>query len=397
MDADPQPEDSAPFPWDRADFHGVQPWGGEFGFYENQGRGRERRLVPKACDREELIARCGELMAPPVNFVWTPESPFVQNIRDVAFLAPAFMIRRRHEAKSGLKRSLIHVIVWPALLWHSARVEDFEPGDLEMAMFCMALIFGVIPLVRNILILLTARRWTADRVRESGRAVRFQEWINRGRAPTTQVLCVVLLVLGFTQWAAAPKIDDSIEAAGLVKQAVRDGEYWRLLTGALLHGGWTHLLVNTIALFALGRLVERLAGSKLLTWILLCSGVVGSACSQIFLPNIPSVGFSGAILGLLGFLVAVGRRKLDVIPAGFRKLLTFDVFFITALGLALHQLVDNGAHIGGVVTGWLLGLILVRGPAASIPLEPGRLVGALGWVSYRVLLVFAGLALWKIC
>lgn len=354
-------------------------------------------MVPQACEREELIARCADLKASPVNFVWTPESPFIQNIREVAFLAPAFMARRKREAKTGLKRSLIHVALWPALLWHASGAEDFEPGDLEMGMFCMALIFGVIPFVRSLLILLTARRWDAARVRESGRTARFQEWVNRDRAPTTLVLCVVLLALGGMQWATAPVIDASIRDAGLVKQAVRDGEYWRLLTGTLLHGGWTHLLVNTIALFALGRLTERLAGERLMALALLCSAMVGSFCSQIFLPEVASVGFSGAILGLLGFLVAIGRRKLDMMPCGFRRLLTFDVVFITALGAALYQLVDNGAHLGGLVTGWLLGFALVRGPVKTIPVEPGRFVGALGWISYRVLLAFAGLALWKIC
>ena len=354
-------------------------------------------MVPQACEREGLIARCADLKASPVNFVWTPESPFIQNIREVAFLAPAFMARRKREAKTGLKRSLIHVALWPALLWHASGAEDFEPGDLEMGMFCMALIFGVIPFVRNLLILLTARRWDAARVRESGRTARFQEWVNRDRAPTTLVLCVVLLALGGMQWATAPVIDASIRDAGLVKQAVRDGEYWRLLTGTLLHGGWTHLLVNTIALFALGRLTERLAGERLMALALLCSAMVGSFCSQIFLPEVTSVGFSGAILGLLGFLVAIGRRKLDMMPCGFRRLLTFDVVFITALGAALYQLVDNGAHLGGLVTGWLLGFALVRGAVKTIPVEPGRFVGALGWISYRVLLAFAGLALWKIC
>ncbi len=394
---DPQPEDSETFPWDRADFLGGKPWLGDYGFFERRGKGRQRRLVPVACDREELLARCSDLQAPAVNFVWTAESPYVQNIRDVGFLAEAFLARRRREAKSGLKRALIHVVLWPGLLWQSSRAEDFEPGDLEMGMFCMALIFGVIPSIRGVLTLLTARRWDAARVRESGRTTRFQEWINRDRAPTTWALCIVMLVIGGMQWATAPLLDASIRDAGLVKQAVRDGEYWRLLTGTLLHGGWTHLLVNTVALFALGRLTERLAGEKLLALVLLASAVVGSVCSQVLLPDVASVGFSGAILGLLGFLAAIGRRRLGIMPTGFHRLLTFDVAFILALGAVLHRLVDNGAHVGGIVTGWLLGLLLVRGPVGGIPLRPGRAVAALGRVSYRVLLAFAGLALWKIC
>jgi len=397
MDADPPPEvPRARFPWQRADFHGVKPWSEEYGYYEIVGRGRKRRTLPQACGREELIERCSDLKAAPVNYVWTAESPFIQNIREVPFLHEAFRARRSQTAKAGIKRSLFHLLVWPFLFWRNTTEEDFSPGELEMALFCLTLIFGVIPFIRNLGVLLTARSWTPAKTVASAEATRFQEWLSHDRAPKTFTLCVALLVIGFVQWSLTSSLGASIFDAGLVKQAVREGEYWRLLTGILLHGGPTHLLVNGIALLALGKMVERLAGPHVLGLTLFVAGLTGSLCSQVFLPEIPSVGFSGAILGLLGFLVALGKRKLGVIPRGFNRLLRFDTIFITALGLVLADVIDNGAHIGGLLSGWLLGLLVIPGKVESIPLRPGKVPAALGWVSYRILLVFAGLTLWKI-
>lgn len=368
----------------------------EYGYYETIGRGRKRRMVPQVCDREELIERCADLKASPINYVWTEGNPFIQNIREVAFLHDAFRSRRRQSAKSGIKRAVFHLIAWPLFLWQRTQEEGFSVGEYEMALFCITLIFGVIPFVRNLGTLATSRSRTPAKTLESAESTRFQEWLSHGSVPKTFTLCVTLLVIGIVQWFFVSSLNASIIDAGLVKQAVREGEYWRLLTGILLHGGPTHLLVNGIALLALGKMVERLAGPQILGLTLLFAGLIGSLCSQVFLPEVPSVGFSGAILGLLGFLVAMGRRKLGVIPKGFNRLLRFDTIFITVIGLSLASIIDNGAHIGGLVSGWLLGVLVIPSKVESIPIEPNKYTAGMGWVAYRILLVFAGLTLWKI-
>ncbi len=398
MHTDPQPDETGlELPWEQADFHGMKPEWAEWGFFETHGRGRLRRLRPRGCSQEELIARCEDLKASPIILVWTPDSPFIQNIREVPFLADAFVRRSRRSAWLGVKHAAIHLILWPALLWNALREEDAPFGDLELAMVCATLLFGIVPVVRGCATLV-ARAWrTTEGLRDAAATGRFIEWVNSSRAPATLTLCVMLLVVGCCQGFIAPSFDASIFQAGLLKENVRQGEHWRLLTGTLLHGGWAHLLMNTMALLALGRIVERIAGERTLSAILLPAALAGSLASQIFLPEIPSVGFSGAILGLLGFLLPLSRKKSGLLPWGFGRLLRIDAVFIATAGLILIGVFDNAAHFGGFGMGWLIGLLFARRHNGEVPIEPGRLTGMIGWVGYRALLVFAGLAFWKIC
>lgn len=140
-------------------------------------------------------------------------------------------------------------------------------------------------------------------------------------------------------------------------------EPWRLISSMFLHGGLLHLAVNCYALYSLGRLVEQLYGSLRLWIIYMIAGMAGSFASAYFGgPYRISIGASGAIFGLLGAAVVVLLRLRGILPENWRKQAVINLVLVIGLNLYIgHTLpmVDNSAHLGGLLGGALMGLILV--------------------------------------
>ncbi len=139
--------------------------------------------------------------------------------------------------------------------------------------------------------------------------------------------------------------------------AIRDGQYYRLLTGIFLHGGIFHLLFNCYALYVIGSQVENYLSKFKFLVIYLVAGISGSLFSMIFGGNYASIGASGAIFGLMGALVYFGYHyrvylgnvvKSQIIPLIVLNLMLG--FFMTGI--------DNFAHIGGLIGGTLISIAL---------------------------------------
>jgi len=140
------------------------------------------------------------------------------------------------------------------------------------------------------------------------------------------------------------------------------GQYWRLITAMFLHFGIIHLLGNMWCLWSLGQLAEKLLGSISVLGLYLLTGIGASLLSLSWDPMRVGAGASGAIFGLAGALISVVYfGQLGLQPEGRRKLLGYVVrfaFINLLFGLKAH--VDNMAHLGGLVTGLLMGLFLAR-------------------------------------
>lgn len=127
---------------------------------------------------------------------------------------------------------------------------------------------------------------------------------------------------------------------------VAEGEWWRLITAGFLHAGLMHLLFNCLALYTLGTPFEALYGRTRYAILLLISLVAGSYASTTFnAENQVSVGASGAIFGLFGALLVVGRR----LGADTRSTLTL-LAINTAIAIAIPN-IDWRAHLGGLAGG----------------------------------------------
>jgi rhomboid protease GluP len=140
------------------------------------------------------------------------------------------------------------------------------------------------------------------------------------------------------------------------------GQYWRLITSMFLHFGIIHIFGNMWCLWSLGRLAEKLLGSLSVVGIYLMTGIGASLLSLSWDPMRVSAGASGAIFGIAGALISVLYfGKLGLQPEGVKKLLGYVVrFAFLNLVFGLQGHIDNMAHLGGLVTGLLIGVFLAR-------------------------------------
>jgi rhomboid protease GluP len=155
------------------------------------------------------------------------------------------------------------------------------------------------------------------------------------------------------------------------------GQYWRLLSSMFLHGGWAHVLLNSWALYQIGALFELWLGAGRLLGTYFATGIAASLTSVLWNwrtggnPEQLSVGASGAIFGLIGALIAfLARRRGRLNPAA-RSILSqllfwagINIFLLSNLGM-----IDNAAHIGGLVAGLGIGLLL-HDPEPLLPPQP---------------------------
>lgn len=138
-------------------------------------------------------------------------------------------------------------------------------------------------------------------------------------------------------------------------------EYYRLLTSVFLHFGIEHLLNNMVMLGAIGYHLEPEIGRIRFLLVYFLSGIGGNICSLLFNVSfgnaVVSAGASGAVFGLMGALLcAVIRNKGRIGRLNKRGVLVLVVLSLY-LGLTSSG-VDNAAHIGGLLCGFMLEAIL---------------------------------------
>ncbi len=202
----------------------------------------------------------------------------------------------------------------------------------------------------------------------------------RRRAPATSFLFAAIL-LGFAIEIVTGAWRDPVrlaELGAIVPEYIRDGEVWRLLTAMFLHGDGTvagdvlHLGMNLFALHQLGTLYEMMFGTRKFLIIYFVAGIIASITSFLHIEG-ASVGASGAIFGILGaFVFSVLRSPRWRHDRGARSLVGQCIFWIVAnivIGFRVPQ-IDNAAHIGGLVSGMLLGALLPHDPPP--PPSPSR-------------------------
>jgi rhomboid protease GluP len=144
------------------------------------------------------------------------------------------------------------------------------------------------------------------------------------------------------------------------------GEWYRLWSSNYLHAGIIHIAFNMWILVDAGRRIERMVGSFGFFVMYTVSGILGSVASIAVNPAVISVGASGAVFGVFGCLLAVIARQRNTLELSALKPIARNaavfIGFNVLFGLQMEG-IDLAAHIGGLVAGFLCGLIL------AIPLE----------------------------
>jgi membrane associated rhomboid family serine protease len=213
----------------------------------------------------------------------------------------------------------------------------------------------------------------------------------QGVAPVVPIYSIIFIISLIVVAAFQIRIDGkdyllfganvSGQIAGFIKSAFRHGEYWRILTGASVHGGLIHLASNCYAFYVLGKLFETLSNRAHLAIVFLLSAVGGGVLSLLIMPDLDSVGASGGIVGLLGYLAVYGYRRRKLLTSSFLKSMLFNIGFIALYGYALRSYIDNFGHLGGLLTGAIYGFIQIPRDVYKDPRKVSQTTETIGLVA----------------
>ncbi len=212
-------------------------------------------------------------------------------------------------------------------------------------------------------------------------------------APATYALvglnCLVFLVMtlrGASIWS--PTLDQLMYwGADNAGSVLIKGEWWRIVTAMFVHVGWIHLLVNMWCLWSLGLLAEPLMGSAGMLAVYILTGAAGNLLSTLYnwwmnyhgwmithsITVFPAgAGASGAVFGIAGALIILLKsQRLPIPPRELYKLhrsvilfatINLGIGFTISLGVVARHtgiLIDNSAHLGGVLCGLLFAAPMV--------------------------------------
>lgn len=204
-----------------------------------------------------------------------------------------------------------------------------------------------------------------------------------------------------------------LEAYGAkLNRLINEGHWWRFVTPMFLHVGLLHLLVNMYSLWIVGPYVEKLYGSAKFFVFWVVSGIAGNVASYLTVVgagthrsmlgrflfkthDFASAGASGALFGLVGVLFVFGIKYRHELPEGFKRAFGTGLLPMILLNLFIgyvgRGLIDNAAHLGGLVAGAALAVVVgYRRPGE-------RTTVAVTWQVFRTLaMAVVVISFWKI-
>jgi membrane associated rhomboid family serine protease len=220
---------------------------------------------------------------------------------------------------------------------------------------------------------------------QRGAARQFRRSRGGGHSNLTLAIIAVTSIVSLTAWAGLSfgrggSITDFgplYPVLALTKEGIAAGELWRLVTVTLVHSPdqlefFLHLGFNMYALYLVGPAVEAIYGWQRMLVMYVACAVTGSVASFVFSPPYPfAVGASGAIFGLFGVLLVASRVHHPILARRERQIMSqvgMLILLNLAIGFGLGGVVgiDNAAHVGGLVGGLWLGLILLPSDAPTL-------------------------------
>lgn len=203
-----------------------------------------------------------------------------------------------------------------------------------------------------------------DRDMQDNSAAQVTYWENQERIYKRSYVSIALLCINVIAFLLSNTVMLWMyEKGAMVTEIVlRDGQYYRLFTAMFLHADPQHLFNNMMMLFIVGAIVENYTGHAFFIFMYFLSGLFGNMISMAYEINHSlswiSVGASGAIMGLVGFVVVwiiVNRRSFIRNRGMLLRLLFLAAFVIYACFFQAGA--NTAAHLGGFVTGFVLGVI----------------------------------------
>ena len=172
---------------------------------------------------------------------------------------------------------------------------------------------------------------------------------------------LAMAVVSMGQSLNDPSSKMLIEWGGNAGYLTLNGDSWRMVSAAFLHSGWLHIAMNMVVLWDVGPLVEKIFGSRRFLLMYFFAAVTASLNSLFWNPAIMSVGASGAVFGMFGALLAFYQSHKTAIPQHVIKEKSRVVLAVIGYNLIFGLMqpnIDNAGHLGGLIGGFLIGLLL---------------------------------------
>jgi rhomboid protease GluP len=243
---------------------------------------------------------------------------------------------------------------------------------------------------------------TATRCHECGTSLRFSlaamskglSGVFGGNAPVSTLLLIANLIMFGVTWLVGMRLGENsggfnillgMNGEALYRLGMSipfrydDYSWYRFFTSEYLHGGLLHIGMNMLVLMDIGPLVEEAYGSARYFFFYTVAGLCGALLSAT-LSSHPSVGASGAILGMAGVLIAMTGRSSGIQMQQMRSRLISWVVTIFAIGFMFSGLrTDNWAHLGGIAAGFVLGKVFAD--RQQVTPKERNTAYALGWLA----------------
>jgi rhomboid protease GluP len=193
---------------------------------------------------------------------------------------------------------------------------------------------------------------------------------------------IVMVISGVN--ALLPDNESLIKWGANFRPSTIEGEWWRLITNCFLHIGFFHLLMNLYALLYIGLLLEPHLGKARFVSAYILSGISASVASLCWNELTISAGASGAIFGMYGVFLAMLTTNLIEKSARKALLTSIAVFVGYNLINGLKGGIDNAAHIGGLLSGLVIGYSYI--PSLKKNEEPKLKLFSIGLLTIVVVL-----------
>lgn len=195
------------------------------------------------------------------------------------------------------------------------------------------------------------------------------ERLNIKKTPVTFIIIAInILIFMYVAYLSGgePTVRVMKRVGALARIYIDDGQYWRLVSSMFLHWGIQHLLMNMFSLWALGKDLERIVGSIKFALIYFISGIGGGFFSAYLNERTISAGASGAVFGIIGSMIVVAVALRG--RAGNQYLMNLILITVVNLasGFTPGSGIDNMGHIGGLVTGLVLTILIIASGAVKL-------------------------------
>ncbi|MFY7818471.1 MAG: rhomboid family intramembrane serine protease [Akkermansiaceae bacterium] len=332
-----------------------------------------------------------------VGLVWTPDHDHMEVPEAVPELRDALQqsrLRASHRQLERQKRQLrMGVLLFLGFMayasWEIVQFRQvFAPWGLLLDLLNTSAPIGLLFLCMFWLMpwyearkrFREVRGWTAETMKDAADLARFEVWLSWQKILATKVLMGIMALAGVIQVISGQPF-----AAALIRGG---GERWRLFTAPLLHGNLLHFLMNAMGLMYLGRRIEALARWPQVPIVFLFSAWLGGECSMMMGQG-GSLGASGGLMGMLGFLLVFETRHARLVPRTARRRLIAALLGTALIGVIGVRYIDNAAHIGGLVAGMVYAFIVFPRSSSVFRPQASTVDRAVALMSFGTLLLGA--------